>query len=392
MSDNRAKRRGPFGLSPLALTAAALLLVILGMSGGVILDVMLRPEPPVRHPEAVSHHAPPPTVIRTPEDSKADSRMPSITAARPPSAEPVVERQAAAPMVPVVAPPPEKPVVEKQVAEVPIVEKAVAEKKAAEKAVSPPAPVAAKVPKEKQPMTAYAKPSTADADSPAIAIVIDDMGLDRVHTAEVLDMTEGLTVSIMSYAADAAGLAARALGRGHEVLAHVPMQPMNTKEDAGPGALTVAMDADTIRATLAANLDKWDGYVGVNNHMGSRFTGDSERMAAVMTELKARGLLWLDSRTTAQSAGPGAAQAAGVPYVTRDIFLDNVDTVAAVVAELEKTIAVAKSRGTAIAIGHPHANTIAALKQILPTLKDRGIALVPVTEILKRQQAGSRPS
>src|SRR5690348_691606 len=118
MSDNRAKGRGPFGLSPLTLVAAALLLVIVGMSGGVILDIMLRPEQSVRRPEAVSRHAPPPTVIRTPEET-ANSRMPSVTAPR------------AVTEAPIVAPPPEKPV-EKQVAEAPVSGKPVSEKKAAE--------------------------------------------------------------------------------------------------------------------------------------------------------------------------------------------------------------------------------------------------------------------
>src|SRR6185295_1126231 len=112
----------------------------------------------------------------------------------------------------------------------------------------------------------------------------------------------------------------------------------------------IAMDAENIRATLADSLDKWQGYVGVNNHMGSRFTLDKERMSVVMEELKARGLFWLDSRTTNDSVGPAAAQAAGVPYVARDVFLDNVSTVPAVLEQLDRLIATAKSRGTAIAI------------------------------------------
>jgi polysaccharide deacetylase 2 family uncharacterized protein YibQ len=218
------------------------------------------------------------------------------------------------------------------------------------------------------------------------------MGLDRVHTAQVLELPAGITVSIMTYANDVGGLAAKARAAGHEVLAHVPMQPLSDKEYPGPRSLTVAMDIDTIRATLAADLDKWDGYVGINNHMGSRFTMDRIRMGAVMAELKSRGLLWLDSRTISGSVGVASAEAAGVPYVTRDVFLDNEQKPDAVVKELERTIALAKSRGTAIAIGHPHDATIAGLKRVLPTLQDRGVALVPVTEILKRRQARTRPS
>jgi polysaccharide deacetylase 2 family uncharacterized protein YibQ len=126
--------------------------------------------------------------------------------------------------------------------------------------------------------------------------------------------------------------------------------------------------------------------------MGSRFTLDKARMAVVMEELKARGLFWLDSRTTNDSVGPAAAQAASVPYVARDVFLDNVSTVPAVLEQLDRLIATAKSRGRAIAIGHPHDATIAALKQVLPTLPERGVVLVPVTEILKRERGAQRPS
>jgi polysaccharide deacetylase 2 family uncharacterized protein YibQ len=152
------------------------------------------------------------------------------------------------------------------------------------------------------------------------------------------------------------------------------------------------MDIDAIRAALAADLDTWNGYVGINNHMGSRFTMDRIRMGALMAELKSRGLMWLDSRTTNGSVGAASAEAAGVPYVTRDVFIDNEPNLDAVMKELERAIALAKSRGTAIAIGHPHEITIAGLKRILPTLEDQGVSLVPVMEILKRQQARTRPS
>jgi polysaccharide deacetylase 2 family uncharacterized protein YibQ len=119
--------------------------------------------------------------------------------------------------------------------------------------------------------------------------------------------------------------------------------------------------------------------------MGSKFTGDRGRMLIVMTALKERGLLWLDSKTTGDSAGPSAAREAGVPYVERDVFLDNTETVEAITAQLAQAVGVARSRGTAVAIGHPHDATIAALRQFLPRLQAEGVALAPLTEILKRR-------
>ncbi|MGY9107973.1 MAG: divergent polysaccharide deacetylase family protein, partial [Alphaproteobacteria bacterium] len=152
------------------------------------------------------------------------------------------------------------------------------------------------------------------------------------------------------------------------------------------------MNDQELRQHLAAHLDKWQGYVGINNHMGSKFTSDAVRMGVVMEELKARGLMWLDSKTTADSAGPLAAAAANVPYLERDVFLDNVDSVSAVLEQLAVLQKTAKSRGFAIGIGHPHDGTIDALKQWLPTLRRSGISLVPITEILKRREDMQRTS
>jgi polysaccharide deacetylase 2 family uncharacterized protein YibQ len=236
-----------------------------------------------------------------------------------------------------------------------------------------------------RPMVAFAVRSQAPAGQPVIAIVIDDMGVDRARSLRMVDLPGPLTLSVMTYAEGAGDLAGRARRAGHEVMAHLPMEPLDPKENPGRGALRVTMDNAAIRATLAADLDPWSGYVGINNHMGSKFTGDRARMNVVMAELKTRGLLWLDSKTVPGSAGTVAAQAAGVPYVERDVFIDNEQTIAAVLAQLAEAEKIARARGTAIAIGHPHDATLQALSQWLPEAEARGVGLAPVTEILKRR-------
>jgi polysaccharide deacetylase 2 family uncharacterized protein YibQ len=235
------------------------------------------------------------------------------------------------------------------------------------------------------PMVAFAVPATAPRDRPAIAVVIDDMGVDRARSLRMIELKGPMTLSLMTYADNLPDLAARARRGGHEVMAHLPMEPIDPRENPGKGALRVGMDDGAIRATLAADLDPWSGYVGINNHMGSKFTTDRARMNVVMAELKSRGLLWLDSKTIPGSAGAAAAQAAGVPYIERDVFIDNEQTVEAVLAQLTEAEKVARSRGTAIAIGHPHDATLEALARWLPEADRKGIALVPVTEVLRRR-------
>ena len=271
-----------------------------------------------------------------------------------------------------------------------ILQKPTPEERVERPVTPPPEPAPQPAAKSDMPLTTYAVPTTVARERPVVAIVLDDMGLDRTRALQAINLPGPLTVSFMTYADGLSALVPQAREHGHEVLAHLPMEPIDAKENPGPGALTVKMDDATIQKTLAADLDSWKGYVGINNHMGSKFTRDKARMTVVMAELKARGLLWLDSKTIAGSAGIDTAKAASVPFIERDVFLDNIDTREEVVKQLAATLALAKSKGTAIAIGHPHDATLAALKQWLPALEAQGVSLVPVTEILKRRQPAAR--
>jgi polysaccharide deacetylase 2 family uncharacterized protein YibQ len=225
---------------------------------------------------------------------------------------------------------------------------------------------------------------------PMVAIVIDDMGLHEARSQKVLELPGPLTLSFLTYANDLTTWAARARAAGHEVLAHIPMEPLDAAHNSGPGTLRVAMNAAEVRAQVAAHLDGWSGYVGVNNHMGSRFCQNRTLMDAVMAELKSRALLWLDSMTTAASEGIAAAEAARVPYLVRDVFLDNVDNVDAVLAQLERLEAIGRKRGAAIAIGHPRDATIQALDRWLSSLDTRRLVLVPITALQAAQSLANR--
>ncbi len=233
------------------------------------------------------------------------------------------------------------------------------------------------------PMALNAVPSDAPEDWPVVAIVIDDMGLDRNRGVRVAALPGPLTLSFLTYADGLNGQADMARESGHEVMAHVPMEPEGAA-DPGPGALVLGSSAADIQARLDAYLNGWSGYVGINNHMGSRLTADRATMDVVMTELQTRGLLWLDSRTGAGTVGEAAAAAIGAPHVGRDVFLDNKDDRAAIDEQLSKVEALAQSQGYAVAIGHPRDMTIQALAAWLPTLEEKGIALVPITEVVSR--------
>jgi polysaccharide deacetylase 2 family uncharacterized protein YibQ len=213
--------------------------------------------------------------------------------------------------------------------------------------------------------------------------VIDDLGLDRRRTEAVIRLPAPLTLSFMTYAQDLAARTATARRAGHEILLHVPMEPIDHRENPGPHALTVAMSPDEILEQLRWGLGRFAGFIGINNHMGSRFTADGRAMAAVMRELRSRGLIFLDSKTTAASAGAREAAVAGVPHAARDVFLDDDPAPAAIDRQLALVERVARRHGSAIAIGHGHDPTIAALHAWLPSLSEKGLALVPLSAVVR---------
>lgn len=224
----------------------------------------------------------------------------------------------------------------------------------------------------------FALPAPAATGHPRIVIVIDDMGVDRHRSDKVAALPGPLTLAWLPYARDLPQQTEKARAHGHELIVHMPMEPTG-KEDPGPGALLTRLDEATLRQRLATNLSAFQGFVGINNHMGSRFTTDQAGMAVVMAELGARGLMFLDSRTTANTASGPLSRHYQVPMLSRDVFLDHVMTAQGVAASLAKVEQIARKNGVAIAIGHPHDVTIAALTQWLPTLQAKGFQLVPLT-------------
>ena len=92
-------------------------------------------------------------------------------------------------------------------------------------------------------------------------------------------------------------MAAQSKARGHELLLHIPMEPTDTTWDTGPNALTLDLTPEEFQRRLDWAFGRFDGYVGISNHMGSRFTEDSVAMARFMAELAPKGLFFLDSLT-----------------------------------------------------------------------------------------------
>ena len=233
---------------------------------------------------------------------------------------------------------------------------------------------------------------------PMVVIVLDDIGVSAKNSAAAVALPGPLTLSFLAYGEATARLAPQARQQGHEVMVHLPMEAAFAATEVpvgyGPHPLLVQQDPTQRQANFQANLRPLRAVaVGINNHMGSALTAQRDLMAQVLSWTAAERMFFLDSMTTPHSQTRYAQQdlrttqgfAAAPPVLYRDVFLDHEITPAFINAALAKTIATAKRKGYAIAIGHPHPETVAALRAWLPTLAQQGVQLAPITAVLSQK-------
>ena len=213
-----------------------------------------------------------------------------------------------------------------------------------------------------------------------IAIVIDDFD-DAPIAAHFCAIPQPLTFSVLPKADRAQALVERVRASGHEVLVHLPMEP---KGGASPGAnaILVSLDDAEIRRRVRRALQNVPHARGINNHMGSKATADERVMRLVLSELKDRKLLFLDSRTTASSVAYQLAVDMDIMAFKRDLFIDEAADAQAIQGRLWELAATAARVGQAIGLGHNRRETLIALLAVLPQLERRGFRFVPVSRLL----------
>jgi len=226
-------------------------------------------------------------------------------------------------------------------------------------------------------------PLPASADLPRLALIIDDMGYRPATERQLLALDLVLTFSFIPFTPHKEEMLNLARQHSREILLHLPLEAENEKWNDIAGLLRTTMDQAEIRAGFRAALDEVPTAVGVNNHLGSRFTADPEAMNRLLAALAETELFFLDSRTTGASVAAAAAGRHGVSFLRRDLFLDNERDEAKIAAQLEKLIAIAAERGWAVGIAHPYPATLSVLQQEGPELQKR-VRLVSLRELLQR--------
>jgi hypothetical protein len=218
-----------------------------------------------------------------------------------------------------------------------------------------------------------------------LAIIIDDIGFNnKKEVKEIIDMDVPITLSILPFQPFSLKVAKEAHAGNKEIILHLPMEPYDyPKKNPGNGILTIDMDEKELIEQTEKNLSAIPYIIGVNNHMGSKFTENYERMKIVINILKHRGLFFIDSLTSKKSVGYKIARELGLPVERRDIFLDNNRNIEAIKNELEKLCNISLKKGKAIGIGHPYPNTVKALKEMIPKFREKGIKIVKLSSIVK---------
>ncbi len=224
-------------------------------------------------------------------------------------------------------------------------------------------------------------PVATEPWKPKVAIIIDDMGYRHKEGEGFLAMDLNLSFSFLPFAPYTADQAQKALRRQRDILLHLPMEPTDAKWNPGPGALYVSMSKERQRITFTNDLTAVPMAIGINNHMGSKFTANRQAMQILLKLIRTEKLFFVDSVTTHKTVAAGLAEAMGIKTVSRNIFLDDAPKKEKISRQIKAVIALAVKKGWAVAIGHPYPVTLDTLKEFQDVIKNR-VTLVGIHELV----------
>jgi len=239
-----------------------------------------------------------------------------------------------------------------------------------------------------RPLDAYASPIpvAGNADS-MIAIVVTGLGVSATATGEAISkLPAAVTLGFAPYGSELTRWVTRARSTGHEVLLQIPMEPFDYPDnDPGPQTLTVSAPKDQNIDRLHFFLSRSQGYVGVANLMGARFTANDEALSTILAETGKRGLLFLDDGSSPRSVTPKVAAKTKAPFLKSDLVIDAKTEWADIDAALVRLEAIAVEKGVAVATASALPVTIERIARWAKTLEARGIRLVPVSAAVQRK-------
>jgi polysaccharide deacetylase 2 family uncharacterized protein YibQ len=241
-----------------------------------------------------------------------------------------------------------------------------------------------------RPAEVYAKPAKAAIPSASrVVIVVNGLGIGASSTFSALaKLPAPVTLAFAPYGADLERSVARARTEGHEVLLQVPMEPFDYPDnDPGPQTLLASLPAEQNLDRLYWFMSRFQGYVGLANFMGARFSTSEAAMAVVLREGAKRGLIYFDDSTSARSVASQIAAANNVAFAQADIVVDAVPTPAAIDDALVRLESLARERGVAVGVAGASPAAIERISQWAKTTESRGITLVPISAVANKAKS-----
>lgn len=237
----------------------------------------------------------------------------------------------------------------------------------------------------------YASPHarTAARGGPRVAIVVGRLGISANGTTEALGkLPAAVTLGFAPYGTDLERWVVRARGESREVLLQVPMEPFDYPDnDPGPRTLLITLSPEQNTDRLHWFMSRFQGYVGIANYMGARFSTNEPAMATVLREAGARGLIYFDDGAAARSLAGQIAGAANVPFAKADIVLDANQSPGEIDAALARLEAMARERGTAVGSATASATSVERIAKWTKAAAARGVMLVPLTAVANKPKS-----
>jgi polysaccharide deacetylase 2 family uncharacterized protein YibQ len=234
-----------------------------------------------------------------------------------------------------------------------------------------------------RPADVYARVKAAPGtkNGPMVAIVLAGLGVGASATqTATAKLPAPVTFAFVPYGAGVEQAVTRARAKGHEVLLQVPMEPFEYPDnDPGPQTLLLSLSADQNLDRLHWLMSRFQGYVGIANYMGARFTSAEQGLGPVMKEIGKRGLIYFDDGSAPRSLAGQIAGANNLPFARADVVLDAVSTPTHIDQALTRLEATARERGVAIGVATAMPVSIERIAQWAKAAESRGIVLAPIS-------------
>jgi uncharacterized protein len=243
-----------------------------------------------------------------------------------------------------------------------------------------------------RPSDVYAHPVKAIAgkpNAPRVAIVIAGLGISTTGTSNALSkLPDTVTFAFTPYSGDVDQIVARARSEGHEILLQVPMEPFDYPDnDPGPQTLLTTLDAGQNIDRLQWLMSRFQGYVGIANYMGERFTASEQALAPIMKEAGKRGLLVVDDGSSQRSVAPQVAVGNGLTFAKADVTIDSIPAPVDIDRALGRLERIARERGFAVGISGAVPVSIERIAKWAKAAESKGILLVPISAIANRPKS-----